>query len=197
MKKRVLVTGFGPWADNTHNPSTDLARAMHGIVIGDIEFVAHAPLPVAFEKAEHVAHDEATQHQAILHLALGLAAATPYVRIERYGRNRSTTETPDNLGTIAHDVVIENEGPDIVETTLDVAAIARALIANNIDAQVSEDAGGYVCNDLYYRSLRRGAALTPTRHALFVHVPKNAHEIKALPSALAHAIAKCLGVLDK
>jgi len=59
----------------------------------------------------------------------------------------------------------------VLESTTDVAAIARAIRAAGIPARVSTNAGDYVCNHLYFgalKYLRTASARTP---AVFLHLP--------------------------
>lgn len=187
---RVLVTGFAPWAEHVENPSTTLALAMDGLQIGKTHFIARAPLPVEFARAEAVAHQHALDVHANTHVALGLAANTPHVRIERIGRNRATTSVADNAGVIAKDIALVDDGVDHIETDIDTGALARFLLSRGVETQVSEDAGGYVCNDLYYRALLR--AKDNGRRVIFIHVPTDVMKIEGIAHTLAEALAHVL-----
>lgn len=189
---RVLVTGFAPFGPHASNPSTNLAHALHGMEHEGAYFVAFAPLPVLYAEAAKAARTAAMHIQADAIVAIGLAAATGHVRIERQARNLSSATAPDAAGRLCADVVIESGGHDALLTSLDADAIASEIAATGIACAVSEDAGDYVCNDLYYRLLaaaRRGEA--PSR-ILFVHIPENAAELTDLPTTLARAVAKAL-----
>jgi len=58
-----------------------------------------------------------------------------------------------------------------LETTADMAAVARAIRATGIPSRVSTNAGDYVCNHLYYGALRHLVAASPSTPAVFVHLP--------------------------
>jgi pyroglutamyl-peptidase len=180
---RVLVTGFGPFLSHGHNPSEALARALAGVRMGAVEFVAHAPLPVAYGRAAAEALAAARSRGAEGIAALGLAARTPHVRVERGGRNLATDPAPDGDGTIRLGLEAIPGGPPLRQTVLPVATVVEHLRAAGIDAIASDDAGGYVCNDLYYRLL--GEPLP----VLFVHVPEDADRRPGLGHALAEALA--------
>lgn len=191
MKRRILVTGFAAWAEHETNPSTALALALNGLTSGELEFIAKAPLPVEFEHAERAADEAAIALGAFAHVAFGLAASSPFIRIERVGRNRSTTTVPDNAGVVACDTTTLKNAPDALGTLFDTDAFVESLIASGFDARLSDDAGGYVCNDLYFRALARAA-----RPTLFVHVPTDVMRLVGLPEALAEAIAKAVPLID-
>jgi pyroglutamyl-peptidase len=65
--------------------------------------------------------------------------------------------------------------------------MVEALASRGIDAERSDDAGGYVCNDLYYRLLH--VLRVP---ALFVHVPDLPEDLGELPRALAESFVDAL-----
>ena len=58
-----------------------------------------------------------------------------------------------------------------------------ALFAAGIYSFASDDAGGYVCNDLFYRLLHAGA---PT---LFVHIPEHL-DVRRAAAPFARGIAR-------
>jgi pyroglutamyl-peptidase len=191
---RVLVTGFGPFGPHASNPSTDVAHALHGAEHEGVYFVAFAPLPVLYAEAATAACTAARHLGADAILALGLAATTTQVRVERRARNQATAAAADAAGRSCAGVLAEAGGEPALLTSLDADAIARDLVAAGLECVPSDDAGGYVCNDLYYRLLaaaRRGEA--PSR-ILFVHLPENAAEQSALPEALARAVARAIRV---
>jgi hypothetical protein len=72
---------------------------------------------------------------------------------------RTTTQRP-RPGS-----AIDPAGPLALRSTLPVDAIVAALEAEGIPAEVSRDAGGYLCNHVFYVLLQSG------RRGGFVHVP--------------------------
>lgn len=182
--RTILVTGFAAWSTHERNPSTDVALAMDRMSVGGATFSAHAPLPVQFENAAAIALKEAYVSGASAILALGLAAKTEHIRVETRGQNRCATTEPDAEGRVRLNEPLIKNAPEFINTRLVPQRIVDVLVAHKIDARLSDDAGGYVCNDLYYRLLHAEAI-----PVVFVHIPTNAHEIAALPNALAHALA--------
>lgn len=186
----VLVTGFAPWASHDVNPSTHIAHALDGVTMNGISFRAHAPLPVQFGTAADVALRRATELGAKAIVAFGLAAATPYVRIEKQAKNEVSTHEPDARGESRLGNAIVEKASARLATACNVDAITSDLVASGVDARISDDAGGYVCNDLYYRLLRNAGM-----PVLFVHVPTGADTNAALPAALASALSRELNRL--
>ena len=60
-------------------------------------------------------------------------------------------------------------GPDALAATLPVDAIVKTLTEAGFAAAASDDAGGYVCNATFYRSLH--ADPEGKRLVGFIHVP--------------------------
>jgi pyroglutamyl-peptidase len=180
-KPTILVTGFGPFLGNLVNPSDQLAKAIAAIGHPTHDFVA-LTLPVELETAAEEARVVAHQRDVDAILCLGLLTTTPRVRIESVAHNRVAPLEPGPAGALRP---IVDTAPDQLRTPLDLGAIARSLDAAGIAWEPSDDAGTYVCNDLYFRLLEahaRGVAAP----AGFVHVPAHASEIQGL----AHAIAE-------
>ena len=100
-----------------------------------------------------------------------LAGATRFA-IERQAVNEATFRCPDEMGwkpqkvpIVPSDVAITR----IRKTTLPVEEITKSLANKGYDVMTSDDAGRFVCNYVYYHSLRF-AEQNGTK-SLFVHVP--------------------------
>ncbi|MGF1467337.1 MAG: hypothetical protein ACFCGT_14520 [Sandaracinaceae bacterium] len=166
----VLVTGFGPFLEHRDNPSATLARAFRGRRAGGVTFGVEAPLPVAYGRGAARALGAARARRAEAVLALGLSGVADRLHLELVARNRRSPMTPDMDGRIGPSVVRPG-GPATLRTALDVRRVGAALSADAIRWRVSDDAGDYVCNDLYYHLLWAGRAAAGPAYALFVHVP--------------------------
>ena len=100
----------------------------------------------------------------------GLAARTPYVRIETRARNAVTLLWPD----AAHVRVRQGSigaGPDAMRFGPHTSQLLRAALGSGIDARPSRDAGAYLCNYLSWRAIEATSGDAGPRLAAFVHVP--------------------------
>ncbi|MBX3273041.1 MAG: hypothetical protein KF729_22450 [Sandaracinaceae bacterium] len=181
---RVLVTGFAPFLEHAVNPSDALARALDGRRAHGVILRAQRPLPVEHGRAARIALGAARRLGADAIVAFGLAAGTPRLRLERVGRNRATSPHPDGRGRVAIGPLVPG-APAVRAATLPLAPLAAALRAAGVEVEPSDDAGGYVCNDLYYRLLHAGA------RALFVHLPADV-EVWRLAAPMADGIARAV-----
>lgn len=152
----VLVTGFGAFPGVADNPTAAIARAVDGQRIGDVPVVGRV-LPVSFVRGPDAAIELAREVGAQLVVGLGVAVRRSSVCVERRGVRVDNANVPDVDG--AHACMLS--GPTEVAASLDVVRLADAL-----GAQISDDAGTYVCNAWLYRVSQ--ALDVPVG---FVHVP--------------------------
>lgn len=187
LRPLVLITGFGPFLDHAKNPSEVLARRLAAMSGLPVRFEALV-LPVVLGEAARVALAAARTRRPIAIVSLGLAAGTPHVRIEHFGRNRTSGRHADNAGRRRSGEIVKG-GPAMLRTSIDTRPLRAALREAGIDEKLSRSAGSYVCNDLYYRLLVRRLHVRGAVPALFVHVPTGADQMRGLARALAEGIA--------
>ena len=186
----VLVTGFQPFLEHRVNPSATLARRIQGLRLGAVRFASVPALPVEYGRAARVALDAARARRADVILALGLARGETVVRLESRGRNRSYAKDADNAGQRGLDRPVRAGAPATLSTRLPLTPVERCLRARGIPVRRSDDAGGYVCNDLYYRLLW-AARVEGAPPVLFVHVPPDVDPDR-VAAPLATGVARAL-----
>ena len=153
----VLVTGFEPFGEHDVNPSQLIAEAFDGVV-----------LPVSYERAADALRAAIDERNPELVVSLGLAADRTTIAIERWAHNLDEATTVDNEGAGGSGHAIEPGGPLARASTLRVDHVVAALQGEGIPAEVSRDAGGYLCNHVFYRLMN---ALPTGARGGFVHVP--------------------------
>ncbi|MDK1379022.1 pyroglutamyl-peptidase I [Ralstonia nicotianae] len=166
----VLITGIEPFESDPTNPSWDIARALDGERIDGATLVARQ-LPCVFGRAnrELVAAIEATQPSLVL--ALGLASGRSELSVERVAINVIDARIPDNAGNQPVDVPVVADGPAAYFSSLPIKAIVHALRAAGVPAAVSQSAGTYNCNHLFYGLMHHIATRAPRMRGGFIHVP--------------------------
>lgn len=169
---RVLVTGFDPFGGDDLNPSWQAARALHGRQISGHRLVA-AQLPTVFGQALTVLGGLVREHRPALVICLGLAAGRSAISIERVAINVNDARIPDNMGNQPIDEAIVNGGPAAYFSTLPIKAMRAAIQAEGLPAEVSQSAGTFVCNHVFYglmHLLANGRGLKKVKGG-FIHVP--------------------------
>ena len=183
---RILLTGFEPFGGDPINPSALVCRALHG------QRLAHATvhaveLPCVFGRALQVLDEALAAHSPVLVLALGLAAGRGEISVERVAINIDDARIPDNAGVQPVDVPVVAGGPAAWFSTLPVKAIVAALRQTGLPAGVSQSAGTFVCNHVFY-GLQHRLARTGVRSG-FVHVPLLDTQVAAHPGLPALPLA--------
>jgi pyroglutamyl-peptidase len=102
-------------------------------------------------------------------LMFGLAARTPYLRVETRARNAVTMLWPDAANTRSRKRAIAADA-DAMTFGPHTARLLRAARLTGIDARPSRDAGAYLCNYLSWRAIERVNAGGPGL-AAFIHIP--------------------------
>ena len=166
----LLVTGFEPFGGETVNASWEAAQELEGWPHGEYKATARL-MPCAYDASvkELVLAIETLRPDALL--MTGQAARRAVVCVERFARNLDDASARDNDGALRRALRIARDAPERFEARAPVKAIADAIRAAGVPARVSRNAGGFVCNHLYFGALRylsdKGSAIP----AVFVHLP--------------------------
>lgn len=164
----MLITGFGPFLDVERNPSGLAARALEAAPPDGIRVVGRE-LPVELERAGEAleAALAACPRPPDWLLSLGVHRGD-WFRPEGLARARLVSTKADNAGRFAAE--LEPLGDRDLVPRVDPARAAALLIAAGARAaRPSFDAGGYVCERVYYANLTAAERLRIP--GLFVHVP--------------------------
>ncbi len=101
----------------------------------------------------------------------GQAARRGVVCVERFARNLDDAAAADNDGALRTALRISRTAPEWLEAAAPVSAMARAIKEAGIPARVSRNAGGFVCNHLYFGALQYLSDKRLAIPAVFVHLP--------------------------
>ncbi len=100
-KPRILVTGFGAFPGAPYNPTMPLVERLMRLrrpAFDDVELSSHI-FHVTYATVDRELPGLLRKHRPHALLMFGLAARTPYLRIETRARNAITTIWPDADGT--------------------------------------------------------------------------------------------------
>ena len=143
----ILLTAFAPWqAHQPSNSSDDLLAlvAQHPHCPSNV--VMMRGLSVHFDLAPAQVMAQAMALRPALVVCCGMAETRTLLTLEQWGRRDDRRLRP----------------------RLDLEALSRHLPLTAI----SQDAGDYVCNHLYYDLLETLPQRLPSCQGLFIHVPK-------------------------
>lgn len=165
----VLLTGFEPFDTATVNPSWEAVRQLDGVQLCEgVQMVARC-LPCTFASAAETLLQLINELQPAMVIATGLGPGRSDISIERVAINVNDARIPDNLGAQPIDIAVVDGGPAAYFSTLPIKGMVKALREAGIAASVSQTAGTFVCNQVFYR-LQHALAGTGVRSG-FIHVP--------------------------
>jgi len=168
--KRILLTGFEAFGEEVFNPSGEIARRLDGHQIAG-HIVVGAVLPVVFGAPVDALKLLMREHRPGLVICLGLAAGRMEITPERVAINVDDARIPDNADQQPVDRPIVPRGPVGYWSKLPIKAIVRTLRAHGIPSSVSQTAGTFVCNHVFYGLMHELARTRSRVRGGFIHVP--------------------------
>jgi pyroglutamyl-peptidase len=168
--KTVLLTGFEPFGGAPLNPSGEIARQLDGALIAG-HHVRGAVLPCVFGKSGTELKRLMQRHRPALVVCLGLANGRAEITPERVAINVDDARIPDNAGRQPLDRAVVKGGPAAYWSTLPIKAIVAALQRNGFPAAVSQTAGTFVCNHVFYALMHELARERGVMRGGFIHLP--------------------------
>ena len=168
----VLLTGFDAFGAEPVNPSGLVVQALHGQQLLGHALVG-AVLPTVFHRSLNVLKELVREHQPVLVVCVGLAGGRQGLSLERVAVNVDDARIPDNADAQPVDMPVVPGGPAAYFSSLPVKAMHAALQINGFEVVVSNSAGTFVCNHVFYGLMhalaRRGDE--PVCRGGFIHVP--------------------------
>jgi pyroglutamyl-peptidase len=170
MTKKVLLTAFEPFDGEALNPSLETARAIVNMPF-EAAAVQLLELPVDRFRAIDLTLKQLRESRPDVVIMLGEAGRRFRVTPERVAINVDDFRIPDHAGNQPKGEPIIEGAPVGYFSTLPIYEIVERLKAATIPAEISNSAGTYLCNRLFYRVMHFLAeAKLPTR-AGFLHLP--------------------------
>ena len=166
-EKKTLLLGFEPFRKRSINPSWEVCRRVALRFPSSKVLIPPRALPVDPKQGPAMALELVRKCDPDVVPALGLAAGTPAIRLERFAFNAFL---PDGHSVSDVPRVLSSGGPDAVRTRAPVEAAARRLLRSRIPVTISNTPGLFVCNALYY-TLRLEARRRRKMRVLFAHLP--------------------------
>jgi pyroglutamyl-peptidase len=187
---KALVTGFEPFGGDTINPALEaigrLKRQLGPLVIETRR------LPTVFGGAIETLAAAIEELEPDLVLAVGQAGGRAELSLERVAINVDDARIPDNAGRQPIDRPIVEGGPAAYFSTLPIKAAVQAMRAAGLPAIVSNTAGTFVCNHIFYGLMHLAATRRKGLRGGFLHIPflpQQAARQKGAPSmAIEHIV---------
>jgi pyroglutamyl-peptidase len=181
MKKsaiNLLVTGFGPFQVFDKNPSADLIAAINGSKFLNVD-IRGIVLPVSWQDAWPLIQDAVETFKPKGLLSFGLAPE-PCIRFETTARNYIDFDRDVNgfVPQNNHTGLILPDAPSIYQSTLPFEWLLEGFsyidksanpTTKPLPTRFSNDAGGYLCNFVFYKMMHFYQETIPFRG--LIHIP--------------------------
>ncbi|KAI0387264.1 peptidase [Hypomontagnella monticulosa] len=196
----VLVTGFGPFKEQYPiNPSWEITASLPDYLPPDrvkdptrqapsdlppVRILKHGPVRVNYQTVRGLVptlwDDPAVKIDYAIHI--GMAGPQPVYQIERRGHRDGYDKTDvdgkllgdEQRRKLEGDKWIWNDVPSELLTDLDIEKIHKRWVERspaNLRLNISEDAGRYLCDFIYFSSLAHLYKQQRPRKVIFFHVP--------------------------
>lgn len=189
----VLLTGFGPFPGMPDNVSARLVQyvsrqARH---VHQTHRFHAAVLPTEWHAAPQRLAALIGKLRPAVSLHFGVAKDADGFRIETRGLN-SCRMTEDSAGCLPPAPVLIDSGPKSYDVALPVNGIVDRLTALKLPVTTSEDAGGYLCNSIFYHALHARTEPDTLSRAGFIHIPSS---LSAPHLTFDAAVTGCLEII--
>jgi pyroglutamyl-peptidase len=186
MRMKALVTGFEPFGGEPINPALE-AIAHLPARLDAIEIVT-AALPAVFGRALDALEDAIIANDPDIVLCVGQAGGRPALSLERVAINIDDARIPDKAAQQPIDRPVVAGGPAGYFATLPIKAAAAALRDAGLPAIVSNTAGTFVCNHVFYGLMHLAATRGLRLRGGFLHVPYLPSQAARQPGAPSMAL---------
>ena len=166
--KKILITGFEPFGGESVNPALEAVKKLQKCSLIGAEIVT-CSVPVVHLNSINTVIEAIKTHQPDYVITVGQAGGRAGITPERIAINVDDYRIPDNEGNQVIDEAVTKDGPAAYFSTLPIKAMVKAMQDKGIPAQVSNSAGTYVCNHLFY-GVQHFLKDTNIGHG-FVHIP--------------------------
>ena len=174
---KILLTGFEPFGGDAINPSLCAVEAL-ALAPPDGTQLATAILPVAHGTLDAALDIAIARARPDVVLACGLAGSRAELSVERVAINIDDARIPYNDGAQPVDQPVVPGGPAAYFATVPIKAMVHAMRAAGVPAAISQTAGTFGCNHVFYRACHQAAIRHHGMRVGFIHMP-------ALPDMVA------------
>jgi pyroglutamyl-peptidase len=181
---KALVTGFEPFGGDRVNPSFEALRRLPRR-LGSLDITTRV-LPVVYGMAIPALREAIASATPDIVLCTGLAGGRAQLSLERVAINIDDARIPDNGGNQPIDWPVIADGPAAYFATLPIKAAAAALRDAGLPAAVSNSAGTFLCNHVFYGLMHEAGA--GRFRGGFLHVPYLPSQAAQLPGEPSMAL---------
>ncbi len=191
--KKILITAFDPFGGESINPSQEAVARIPGR-IGDSQIIK-LTVPTSFARSFETVRSAIESENPNYVIMIGQAGGRTEITPERRALNQIDARIPDNDGCQPTGQKVRADAPEEYPSTLPVEQFVKALSDSGLPARLSETAGTFVCNYLFFRVMDYLKNDSHTK-AGFVHIPYETEQVKGKPDVFAMPIEEIVRGLE-
>ncbi len=165
--KRLLITGFDPFAHYNINPSWEAVKALPDNI--GCFTVSRLMLPNIYGTAGRMLIETAERIKPDVVIMTGMDSSSTHVHIDALAVNLRDALLEDNKGALPWGEPVVPGGPAAYFATIPVHKLVARLQKQKCHVHLGYCTGGYVCNDVFYLAAHHFAGTTTKTG--FIHVP--------------------------
>lgn len=166
---KILVTGFDPFGGEKINPAIEAVKRLPDEIKG--AKIIKLEIPTVFNKCAQVVKNVIKKEKPDYVLNVGQAGGRACLAPERVAINVNDGSIPDNEGYQPLGEAIHEDGAAAYFTQLPIKAEVKAIRDANLPAMISDSAGTYVCNHIFYQVQYMREKEFSSIKAGFIHIP--------------------------
>jgi pyroglutamyl-peptidase len=169
--KVILLTGFEPFGGEKVNPSILACRRLDGKKYNGYA-VKVEEVPLRFAEIKGTIEGHIKRHKPSAVISTGQGGGS-WLNLERVAINvADATRVAYNCGTKPRDAALAEGGPAAYFTGLPIRRLLDKVRAGGVPAEISNSAGAFGCNQIFYHLMDYAARENLGIPAGFIHVPK-------------------------
>ena len=196
--KKAIITAFNPFGGEAINPALEAVISLPDELDGTK--IIKLELPTVYGRSINVLLENLKKECPDILIMVGQAGGRPGITIERIAVNVDDTAMPDNDGAVHIDIPVVAGSPAAYFSTLPIKHIIKMLHEAEIPAAISDSAGTFVCNHVFYGAMHYAAVNLHDLKAGFVHIPyapKQTLDKPKMPSMSKEVVVEGLKVIIK
>lgn len=177
MPARILVTAFEAFGGEAVNPSLQVLRELRALPTFELQKLE---LPVCHRRAPQMLLPHLGAAPDLV-LMLGEAGGRRHISPEQIAVNCLDFPIPDNSGLLLTDQPVVAQGPAAYFSSLPLRQIEMSLKEAQLPCQISNSAGLFLCNQVFYQAMHYLSANKKATCAGFVHLPWLPEQLRDKP----------------
>lgn len=170
MSKKIILTGFEPFGGSDVNPSIVACQAFNKKIIDGYKIKA-IEIPLRYNEIKKSIERILTEEKPEIVICTGQSSRS-VISLERIAINiDSIEESAYSCGTKPIDEILDVNGKEGYFSTLPIRKIKECLEENKIPCEISNSAGTFGCNKIFYHLMQFINNNEINIPAGFIHVP--------------------------